>query len=163
MKKIFFFLATAILLAGCQEDNWMDWKAQNELWLQQNILADPSIQEDPETGLQYKIITLGNTTDVRPQIGSVIYCDYKGWLINGYMFDSSKNANMTMTKASQQGALIDGFVDGLRKIYTHGDIIIYIPWELGYGKNGVGTEGNSGFIPPYSTLIYEVHLNSVSN
>lgn len=134
----------------------MDWKTQNELWLEQNLLNDPDIKMTADS-LQYKIVTIGNKTDVRPQTGSTVVCDYKGRLINGYQFDASNNASFQLVK----NAVIDGWVEGLQKIYNHGDIILYIPWQLGYGSEGSGTEGNSSFIPPYSTLIFEIHLCSV--
>ena len=34
--KIFTLLLVAVLICGCKQDNWLDWKLQNELWLQDN-------------------------------------------------------------------------------------------------------------------------------
>lgn len=153
-KKILFILAIAACLISCKEDNWMDWKAQNEMWMEQNLL-DPEVQMTADS-LQYKIISPGNTTDARPQAGSTVICDYRGTLINGYQFDANTNASFSMS------GVVKGFAEGLTKIHNHGDIIIYVPWHLAYGEEGSGNEGNSYFIPPYSTLIFTVHLSSVN-
>ncbi|MCQ2335505.1 MAG: FKBP-type peptidyl-prolyl cis-trans isomerase [Paludibacteraceae bacterium] len=158
MKKIFLLLTAVFMLLGCKKDNWMDWKTQNELWLEQNLANDPDIKVT-ESGLQYKILHMGVTSDAKPQQGSVVYCDYTGKLINGYRFDSSKNAQMSMNVGT--GGIIKGFYEGLKKIHVHGDIILYIPWDLAYGEEGVGSEGSSSFIPPYSTLIFTIHLCAI--
>ena len=42
------------MLSSCKENNWMDWKAQNDLWLAQNAKQDSVVTTS--TGLQYKII-----------------------------------------------------------------------------------------------------------
>lgn len=134
----------------------MDWKTQNELWLENNLKQDAAIQMT-EDSLQYKIIYKGNTGDARPQSTSVVYCDYKLHLINGYQVDAGTNSSFAMS------SVVKGFAEGLKKIHVHGDIMIYVPWQLGYGKDGQGSEGSAAFIPPYSTLIFEVHLAGVSN
>lgn len=160
--KIVALVLPLLLMTGCKEQNWMDWKAQNEAWMANNATL-PNI-ETSETGLQYQILNLGNKTDVRPQNGCTVYCDYEGRLINQYVFDRQNNAALSISvDADGVGGVIAGFAEGLKKIYTHGDIILYIPWDLAYGEKGSGTEGSSGYIPPYSTLIFKIHLSSVSN
>ena len=142
-----------MILSGCKQDNWMDWKAQNELWLVQNK-TKPGVQTT-STGLQYKVISDPNPTDARPSTGSTIACDYTGTLINGVQFDGG-SATFTLNSG-----LISGFVEGLKKIHCHGDIEIYIPYDLGYKEEEQGTEGTASYIPPYSTLIFNVHLKAV--
>lgn len=160
--NILILLFTLLLFTGCKEQNWMDWKAQNEAWLLQN--GKDSTITTTESGLQYRILSMGNKTDVRPQNGSVVYCDYVGKLINGYIFDQQTYAELSIsTDADGVGGVIAGFAEGLKKIYTHGDIILYIPWDLAYGEDGSGTEGASGYIPPYSTLIFTIHISAVTN
>ena len=156
MKKLFILIAAIALLTGCKEDNWLDWKTQNEIWLQQNLKNDPEVKVT-ESGLQYKILYMGNPTDVRPNSYSEVLIDYKGRLINGYQFDASQTAQLSLAQT------VKGFTEGLKKIYAGGDIILYIPYDLGYGEDGSGTEGGQAFIPPYSTLIFEIHLSAVSN
>ncbi len=170
MKYKFLILTFfAALLVGCKENQWMDWKAQNDLWLEQNIVAH---QDDPNfhvlsDGLQYRIIADPTPDETHPNATSTIICDYTGKLINGYQFDGG-TAQFTMSN------LVTGFSEALRKIHTHGDIEIYVPYYLGYDEEvftndkigdaeGNGTEGTQSYIPPYSVMIFNVHLSSVSN
>ena len=44
----------------------------------------------------------------------------------------------------------------------HSTYEFYIPYNLGYGATGSGTEGTERFIPPYTTLIFEVRLDAVN-
>lgn len=159
MKKIWIYILPmiAILLGSCKtEDNWMDWKAENEAWLAQNATRENV--HVTESGLQYKILSYGNTTDAKPDNNSIVICDYVGTLINGYEFDRSNGTSMAMSQ------LTAGFQEGLKLIHAHGDIEIYAPYNLMYDDEGQGIEGSlsSSYIPPYSTLIFKVHLSSVS-
>ena len=151
-KVFLLFILGVMTLTGCKKDNWLDWKAQNQLWLEQNKL-NPGVQVSP-TGLQYKIIADPNPTDARPNAGSTVYCDYRGTLINGVQFDGGSAAFAVSN-------VVAGFAEGLKKIHCHGDIELYIPYDLGYGEDEQGTEGTSSYIPPYSTLIFNVHLRAV--
>ena len=57
--------------------------------------------------------------------------------------------------------LQSGFAEGVHMMHVHDDFALYIPYYLGYGAEATGTEGNYGYIPPYSTLVYEVHLKAM--
>ena len=141
----------------------MDWKVQNELWLAQNALKDSVVTTS--TGLQYKIIADPTPQDTRPDNGKTVLVDYTGTLINGCQFDGG-------TGAFTLSSVVSGFAEGLRKIHNNGDIEIYVPCYLGYDKEkydgdeiydakGNGTEGTSSYIPPYSVLIFRVHISAV--
>ena len=165
-KLIVIALIALFFLPGCKTNNWADWKVQNEIWLEHNKTQD-SVQVS-STGLQYKIIKdpLKDTGEITPNPTATIVCDYKLKLINGNIIEA--NNNVTLSLAS----VIAGFAEGCHKIHVHGDIELYIPAYLGYDKmkfdsneygsaEGFGTEGTQSYIPPYSTLIYTIHLCSV--
>ena len=82
MKKLLFICLAlaAVMLSGCKENNWMDWKVQNDLWLAQNATQDSVVNH--LQGLQYKIIYQVNPTITLPitedSIGNL-----RGYLING--------------------------------------------------------------------------------
>ena len=157
MKRLLYILPlVAVLLSGCKEDNWMDWKLQNEMWLEANA-HNEGVKTSP-SGLQYKILYAGNTSDAKPDDASTVIVDYTGHLINGYEFDAADAASL------QIASVVDGFAEGMKKIHAHGDIELYIPQELGYKDKAQGTEGSLSvrYIPPYSTLIFDIHLNAVS-
>lgn len=169
--KILTIVSIAVcsfFLSGCKENKWADWKVQNEIWLNANKGKEGV--KVSSTGLQYKIIADPTPQDARPNTTSTIVCDYTLKLINGYQVDAGNNVAFNF---ATQG-IIAGFIEGCRKIHNNGDIELYIPAYLGYDQEkyrtndygnaeGFGVEGSQAFIPPYSTLIYTVHLCSVSD
>lgn len=157
-----------VFLVGCKENKWAEWKVQNEIWLETNK-KEAGVQVST-TGLQYKIIADPTPQDARPNTTSTIVCDYTLKLINGYQVDAGNNVAFNFATQS----IIPGFIEGCRKIHNNGDIEFYIPAYLGYDQEkyrtndygnaeGFGVEGSQVYIPPYSTLIYTVHLCSVSD
>ena len=163
---IWAFTICSFILSGCTQNNWADWKVQNELWLANNLKQE-GVQVT-ESGLQYKIIADPTPKDARPKPSSTIVCDFRLTLINGCQIQAGTTEPTTLSN------FIPGFVEGCRKIHNNGDIELYIPAYLAYDyekyqsneydkAEGYGTEGTSGYIPPYSTLIYVIHLCSVSD
>ena len=166
-RHLLFFAVLTLLIPSCKENKWADWKTQNELWLEHNKTKDGVIVTS--TGLQYKIIAdpLAGTGEVVPNMTGTIVCDYTVKLINGYQVDGGNNVSISLA------GTIAGFAEGCHKIHNQGDIELFIPAYLGYDSEkyntndyynaeGVGTEGTQSYIPPYSTLIYTIHLCGIS-
>ena len=159
LKWIVISLIAITFLPGCKQDEWTDWRLQNDIWLELNKAKD-SVQTT-STGLQYKIIAdpLAENNDAKPKPNSTVVCDYTLELINGTIIEDRRNQPINLASA------IPGFREGCIKVRTHGDIHLYIPAHLGYDYDtsdgrGAGTEGYKTYIPPYSTLIYEIHICS---
>ncbi len=153
MKHYLYILCAVVLaLPSCKQQNWMDWKVSNTAWLVQNRAKD-SIQVTP-TGLQYKVIRQG-VMNIKPDEEKSVTIDYVGYLINGCVFDSCSNYSSSVS------GFVDGFKEGLKKMQKSGHYILYIPYELGYGSDGFGSPGNKNFIPPYSTLVFDITLKDV--
>lgn len=151
--KILSLLCAALLLSGCKQNNWLDWKTQNELWLEQNAKREGV--KTTHSGLQYECINPGWPQSARPDDSKFVTINYRGQLINGYQFDA---ADAYMGYVS---SFVPGFSEGLKLMKEFGKYRFFIPYNLGYGVKGSGTEGTSSHIPPYSTLIFEVELSSV--
>ena len=159
LKWIVISLIAITFLPGCKQDEWTDWRLQNDMWLEFNRSKD-SVQTT-STGLQYKIIAdpLAENNDAKPKPNSTVVCDYTLELINGTIIEDRKNQPIYLAST------IPGFREGCIKVRTHGDIHLYIPAHLGYDYDtsdgrGTGTEGYKTYIPPYSTLIYKIHICS---
>ena len=151
--KIVSLLLVTLLASSCKQNNWLDWKTQNEMWLMQNAQQE-GVQTSP-TGLQYKCIFAGHDSSARPDNAKMVTIKYSGKLINGYEFD----ANDEYT--GYVNSFVDGFAEGLKKMREFGVYELYIPYYLGYGEKGTGTEGTSSHIPPYSTLIFHIELKDI--
>lgn len=103
-----------------------------------------------QSGLQYKIIALGDSTN-RPTSNSNVKAHYTGTLLDGTVFDSSKARGVPINFGLNQ--VIKGWTEGLQHIGKGGRIILYIPPHLAYGERGAGNQ-----IPGNSTLIFDIEL-----
>lgn len=104
-------------------------------------------------GIYYKELEKG-TSDKHCTLNDSIVVEYEGKLVNGTVFDSSKNqptGKVTMPLAR----MIKGWQVALPQMPVGATWEIYIPYEQGYGENGTGP------IPPFSALIFKVKLLDV--
>ncbi len=117
-----------------------------EAFLAKNAKAD-SVKVTA-SGLQYKVLTEG--TGEKPTEKSRVKVNYRGTLLDGTEFDSSYKRNKPSTFGVNQ--VIKGWSEGLQLMSVGSKYMFYIPYELGYGNR------ESGSIPPYSMLTFEVEL-----
>ncbi|HMH24633.1 MAG TPA: FKBP-type peptidyl-prolyl cis-trans isomerase [Puia sp.] len=104
-------------------------------------------------GFYYKINDAGS--GLKPAECSQITIGYIGQLTNGTIFDQQNSF------ATQLVNLIDGWQQGVPLIQKGGEITLYIPPTLGYGSQSVSTANPNITIPPYSILIFDIHLLDV--
>lgn len=127
-------------------------------WQQQNTEFMYNISQDPEAralgaGVYYKVLASG-TGDRSPQQFSVVTCHYKGSLVTGKVFDNSYERGCP--EAFRCRDLIAGFTLALLHMKVGDHWMVYIPYDQGYGSR------NSGPIPAFSTLIFEIELLSIA-
>ncbi len=158
-------------------------KERNEIMKEQKALAEIRSNEETkifadyiasnkitakptQSGLYYIEKTKGNGS--KPPIGSTVKVNYTGRLINGEIFDTSieataKQANLYDKRRPYEpiefplgtGKVIKGWDEGisLMSVGSKGQLII--PSNMAYGEQGAGE-----FIPPFSSLIFDVELVS---
>ncbi len=100
------------------------------------------------SGLQYKVIEEG--TGAKPTVDNTVVVHYEGQLINGQIFDSSRQRGQPAEFGL--GQVIRGWTEGLRLMKEGGKTRLFIPSELGYGPGGTGN------IPANAVLIFDVEL-----
>lgn len=103
------------------------------------------------SGLQYEVITQG--TGPKPTAEDSVVCHYRGILMDSTEFDNSYKRGEPITFAL--GGVIRGWTEGLQLMPAGSKYKFYIPQQLGYGTNDMGT------IPAGSVLIFEVELLEV--
>lgn len=106
-----------------------------------------------ENGVFYTITKAG--TGVKAQTGKTLSMKYKGYLLDGTVFDDS-DMHEPLKFVAGAGQLIAGFDQQAVQMAVGEKRTIVIPPELGYGSRGAG-----GVIPPDSYLVFELELLSV--
>jgi FKBP-type peptidyl-prolyl cis-trans isomerase len=103
-----------------------------------------------QNGLRYKILK-PNPTGILTKNGSMVSVKYKGWLIEGDVFDENiKGEPFKFVVGMNQ--VIKGWDEGLRLMKTGETCRLIIPWYLAYGTHG------NGPIPPFTSIIFDVEL-----
>ncbi len=142
---------SANALVRKQLDYYQEQKYAPNIQAGKEFLAKNAKEKDVVTlpsGLQYKVITEG--TGDKPTATSRVKVNYRGTLLDGTEFDSSYKRNKPATFGV--GQVIKGWSEGLQLMPVGSKYMFYVPQELGYGSR------ESGSIPPFSTLIFEVEL-----
>ena len=109
------------------------------------------------SGLVYIIENVGSTTK-KPVKGSKLSVHYVGtFRADGKKFDSSRDRNQPMDFTFLDQKMIPGFEEGIAMLGQGGKGKFIIPYFQAYGK-----DGRPGAIPPYSDLVFDVEIISVS-
>lgn len=85
----------------------------------------------------------------------------KSWSTNQFNAATSRPVHsyigLTYDAEGKPTSLVDGFTTALMSMHRGDHWTVYIPYQLGYG------EKNSGVVPAYSTLIFDLRLNDFSH
>lgn len=103
------------------------------------------------SGLQYEVLTAGE--GVKPTAEDQVRTHYHGTLIDGAVFDSSYQRGQPAE--FPVGGVIAGWTEALQLMGVGSKWRLYVPSELAYGAQGVGS------IPPHSVLVFDVELLAV--
>ena len=104
-----------------------------------------------ESGLQYEVLVAGE--GAKPSAEDQVRTHYHGTLIDGTVFDSSYERGQPAE--FPVGGVIAGWTEALQLMNAGSKWRLYVPSELAYGAQGVGS------IPPHSVLVFDVELLDV--
>ncbi len=127
-------------------------KADKNLIEAEEYLAENAKKEEvksTESGLQYKIITEGK--GAIPTAADKVKVYYKGTLIDGTEFDSTKEDNPAQFGV---GGVIKGWTEALQLMPVGSKWMLYIHPDLAYGEN----PRQGGVIQPNNLLVFEIEL-----
>lgn len=105
---------------------------------------------ETESGLFYSILEEGS--GALPNENSFVRVVYKGYLLDGNVFDEYKTSEGLRLNVMN---VIAGWQEGLLHFRVGSKGKLFIPPDLGYGQNRTGS------IPPNSVLIFDITLVSV--
>lgn len=100
------------------------------------------------SGLQYEVIKEGSGP--HPAASSVVKVHYEGKLVDGSVFDSSRQRGEPIEFPLDR--VIPAWTEGLQLMNKGARYRLTVPAKLGYGEEGAGP------IPPNSVLIFDVEL-----
>ena len=131
-----------------------DARRQDEKGDRDKYLRENNITATPTASGLYYIETLKGE-GAQPAPGNTVQVHYTGRLLDGTVFDSSVERGEPFSFRLGVGQVIKGWDEGIAMMNEGGKAILIIPSELGYGPR------DSGSIPPYSTLVFDVELVGV--
>jgi FKBP-type peptidyl-prolyl cis-trans isomerase len=131
-------------LVSCAKDEGDDQAAIDKQKIE-TYLAEKGLEaEMTASGLFYIIHNAGDNR--KPNIGSQVTVAYKGYFLDGVVFDQSELVDFRL------GNVIKGWQEGIPLIGEGGSITLLVPSALAYGSR------QQSDIPPNSVLIFDITL-----
>ncbi|WP_097462067.1 FKBP-type peptidyl-prolyl cis-trans isomerase [Mangrovitalea sediminis] len=124
-------------------------KKKSEAFLKAN--AKKAGVKTTDSGLQYEVLKKG--TGPAPKPGDKVTVNYTGTLIDGKVFDSSRERGKPVT--FELTDVIPGWTEGLQLMHQGGHYKLFIPSDLAYGPGGNRSIG------PNEALIFDIDLIKV--
>jgi FKBP-type peptidyl-prolyl cis-trans isomerase len=120
----------------------------------EKYLKDNKITVKPlPSGLYYIPVSAG--TGPKAEAGKTVKVHYTGKLLNGRIFDSSRDRGNPIEFMLGRAQVIKGWDEGISMMRQGGKATLIIPSTIGY------MDRDMGIIPPYSTLVFDVELVEV--
>ncbi len=139
------------LLVSCSSGPEKDFAAINETQITEYIKQNKQEAIKSESGLYYLIDEAGE--GVKPTSASTVQVAYKGYYLNGEVFDESSERGISFPLKG----VIKGWTEGITYFKEGGKGTLLVPAHLGYGN--YDTRG----IPGGSVLVFDIHLITVKN
>jgi FKBP-type peptidyl-prolyl cis-trans isomerase len=156
-NKIKLIRRTTIILAficvcfSCKDKSYT---FQDEMDKLNQYIVDNNIITPPKPSGLYYIETLAGT-GVYARVGLYVSVRYKGYFLDGTVFDQNLDADKPLTFILGYGNVIPGWDEGILLMKSGGKATLIIPSTLAYGYQG------SGPVPAYTTIIFDVELVNV--
>ena len=170
----------AITVFGCMASCEDDKDNHKERWMIANMAAINAIKSNPEYkelrspgnegSIYYKVLQAGTGTE--PILyTSTVRCYFKGWYIADYPEYNIKSGDMFDRRLFDDGppiafnvneaTLRTGWKTALQHMVQGDKWEIWLPYQLGYGRNDYKSSSSGPAVPGYSTLVFEVEVVNV--
>jgi FKBP-type peptidyl-prolyl cis-trans isomerase FkpA len=149
-KILLIIIPALMVLNACKKKETVDYNAQNKSDIEKYVADNNLNAQSTPSGLYYVIDKQGSGP--KPTINSAVSVGYKGYLVDGSVFDETPKNQPATFKLSN---VIKGWQEGIQLFNEGGSGLLLIPSSLGYGSN------DRPGIPAYSVLIFEIDLVSV--
>ena len=150
MKKYLSLFLFVFVFISCSSDDEPNFIPQTEADIIKYIEEKGLEAEKSSTGLYYVVNNEG--TGTRPTSNSNVTVAYKGYFLDGTVFDQSNSSGVSFNL--QQ--VIKGWKEGITYFKEGGNGILLVPSNLGYGNSG------NTRIPGGAVLVFDINLISVN-
>jgi FKBP-type peptidyl-prolyl cis-trans isomerase FkpA len=150
MKKYLYLFTLVLVFISCSDKTDTSFEPETEQDIIQYIEDNNLNATRSNSGLYYVINNEGS--GVRPTSTSNVTVDYKGYFLDGVVFDESNSNGISFGL----NEVIQGWTEGITYFREGGNGILLVPYNLGYGESGRGS------IPGGSVLIFDIRLLSVN-
>ena len=135
--------------------------ASYEQNLIQNFLDSNNYNVEPtESGLYYIEKVSGNDTLIKE--GNYVDMYYKGYFLDGRVFDSNFGEDNPIRILIPNENLIDGWNEGLKLMSKGSEGTLIVPYSMAFGSNGTPDYYVfPWYIGPYMTLIFDIKIVGV--
>jgi FKBP-type peptidyl-prolyl cis-trans isomerase FkpA len=139
--------------------SWIKDFGNYEKVILEQFISEKKLPVDPlPSGIYYLNIKPGIGKKV--EIGDTITVNYEGRFLNGKFFDSTvKRRQPFQFVYGTEWQVIKGLEEAIGMMREGEKSLFIMPSELGFGNQGSST----GVIPPFTSLIFEVEILSISS
>ncbi|MDD7914807.1 FKBP-type peptidyl-prolyl cis-trans isomerase [Polaribacter ponticola] len=148
MKSYIYLFISLFIFTSCTLENSIELETEADII---QYISDNNLNATKSsTGLYYVINNEG--TGTRPTSSSNVTVAYKGYFLDGEVFDQSDSDGISFGL----NQVIKGWTEGITYFKEGGEGILLVPYNLGYGPNNYRT------IPGGSVLVFDIKLISVN-
>jgi FKBP-type peptidyl-prolyl cis-trans isomerase len=112
------------------------------------------------TGLRYLEGAAGESPVV--EWCNTVAIHYDAFLLDGTLFDSSRQDGAPLVFTPGVGALIDGVEQGVIGVHRRGTRRLIIPPELGFGSGPRRDDDGRVVVPANSTVVYDIEVIEIA-
>ncbi len=131
-------------------------KELEERQILNEYLSAENIKEKPTSSGIY-IIKLKKGNGKKAAKGNKVTINFTGKYINGKVFDSSIDKGIPLTFVLGGKFVIPAWNEAIQTMREGDKIKLIAPSKTAYGKKGL-----KGYVPPFTTLVYEIKLLKVN-
>jgi len=129
----------------------VDYSQIDKELIEQYLFENALSAEVTNSGLYYIIENEGEGK--RPSLSSITTVNYKGYLLNGEIFDQSPQEGVVFENLND---LIEGFKEGVLLLNESGKAILILPSRLAYGNYSTAS------IPENAVILFDIELLEVN-
>ena len=144
----------ALFLLGCASGGSSGVLPVESLEYAPALEIDFSRMTRDASGLYYQDLEVGDGLEARR--GEKVTVHFSGWLPDGSLFDSSREAGTPVSFTIGEREVIRGWEEGVQGMRVGGRRKLVVPPRLGYGSQPRGDR-----IPGNATLVFVVELLEV--